>query len=81
MKIEYPTWKVQGQPTPAETLYVCDKCGKAEWSHAAIVRVCHTPGCEGRKGGPSRMRLATMAETEAGKRALQTIIGDNHGTS
>lgn len=73
--INYPTWTVRQRPTPAETLYVCDKCGEAHWSIAGIVPVCHRSECKGRKGGPPRMRPATKAETAEGKRHLKEIIG------
>ena len=75
MKINYPTWKIRGGPTPNEKLVICDQCGNAEWTiHGLNPTVCqnrrgHASGKEG------RMREATPAEYAAGKAALQEIIG------
>lgn len=72
-EIKYPTWKVRGGPTPAETLWICDDCGRGHWGWPNVIEHC---SCEGRKGGRKRMRRATAAETKAGKLALKEIIGD-----
>lgn len=79
VKPKYPTWKVQGSPTPAETLYICDDCGKAQWSHpgyggySSIALICYNTNKHSNSKN-RRMRLATPAETEEGKKCLRTII-------
>ena len=66
--INYPKWKVRGNPTPNEKLMVCDACGSAAWMpHSPLTRVSQC-GCN------RRMREATPAEYEAGKAALETVI-------
>ncbi len=73
--MKYPTWNIAGSPTPNETLYCCDGCQESAWGPAGLIGriVCHR--CPGRKGGASRMRLATKAETAEAKKALKEIIG------
>ncbi len=74
--MKYPTWKVRGEPTPNDTLWVCDECGKAEWgtdTSGAFSVNCYS--CTGRKGGFKRMRRGTPAETTEAKKHLQEVIG------
>ncbi len=74
-KINYPTWRVRGSPTPAEALFICDKCGDAIWGQAnPLHSFCYNNSCKGRKGGAPRLRKATAAETEEAKRHLECEI-------
>ena len=74
MNIKFPTWKVRGNPTPNDTLYICDNCGDSYWAmiRQGIVHTCNN--CRGRKGGYVRMRKATDKETKLGISVLREII-------
>lgn len=71
MNIKYPTWKLQTNPTPSDTLWVCDVCGSATWGwynySAPILCYCN-------KKHP-RLRRATKEEQEEAKKYLEVIIG------
>jgi hypothetical protein len=74
--IQYPTWKVRGNPSPNERLVICDECGHAEWttSNTQGVRICYNRhGHANGKNG--RMRTATAQETAIGKSTIKEIIG------
>lgn len=70
----YPTWKVKASPTPSDTIYICDKCGKAQWGPAGLILHCHEAQCKGRKGGPARMRVGTTDEHKAANKAVKDFI-------
>ncbi len=75
MKINYPTWKIRGAPTPNEKLVICDGCGNAEWTvHGLDPTICHNRH-EHASGKVRRMREATAKEYTIGKAAIQKIIG------
>jgi hypothetical protein len=75
VKIDYPTFKIKGQPTPNEKLVICDICGNAAWTiHGLGPSICHC-SWNHPSGKQTRMREATPAEYEAGKAALTQIIG------
>jgi hypothetical protein len=61
----YPNYK--GTPTPSDTLYVCPKCGRAEWS--MDTNGSFFPHCD-KSHKSARMRRATKAETAEGKKHL-----------
>lgn len=75
MNIKYPTWKIRGEPTPRERLWICPDCLEADWmeSMSGHIPCCHN--CRGRKGGAVRMREATAKEYAEGKKVLVTVIG------
>lgn len=71
--IQYPTFRRKGGPTPADSLYVCEACGHAEW-HYAVVHgplVCSGDHGDGKK---RRMRKATTKEQAAGEAAIRTEL-------
>jgi hypothetical protein len=74
MTPKYPTWKVKVSPTPSDTIYICDKCGKAHWGPAGLILHCHEAQCKGRKGGPRRMRVGNAGEQKAARAFLKKII-------
>jgi hypothetical protein len=75
MKLNYPTWKMKGSPTPNETLYCCDKCGDCRWYPLGFSTIMHCFFCKGKKGGFVRMRQATEKEKQEALKVLKTIIG------
>jgi hypothetical protein len=69
--IEYPTWKVQGHPTPSEKLIICDFCRTASWTqHSSNVSICWC-----KDGKKRRMREATPEEYKKANNTLEEIIG------
>ena len=56
--MKYPTWKIQGFPTPSECLMVCEECQEASWTqHWPGVAYCYNyynhknnKNCRMRKG-------------------------------
>lgn len=71
--MKYPTWKVQSKPTPNDTLYICDKCQKAEWCPLPMNNspwVCWHEN----QGKQSRMRQATEKEKQEALKSLKEII-------
>lgn len=70
--IKYPTWDVKQSPTPSETLYICDKCGKAVWAYHGLIMYCYCSRTK--KGGHPRMRVATNDETKIGKSKIKFVI-------
>jgi ribosomal protein L37AE/L43A len=65
--IKYPTFKISGEPTPNDTLYVCDVCRKAAWGFERVGlgkgNCCNT-----------RMREGTPTEYKEAKRVLKEVI-------
>lgn len=53
--MNYPTFKVKGDPTPLDKLVVCDRCQVAEWTIHSNLQSYHSQ-CG------SRMREATKKE-------------------
>jgi hypothetical protein len=75
MKINYPTWKIRGAPTPNEKLVICDGCGNADWTvHGLDPTICHNRH-EHASGKVRRMREASAKEYAIGTAAIQKIIG------
>jgi len=71
--MNYPTWKMRGNPTPNETLYCCDSCKKSRWCpYSESIRYCYN--CRGKKGGYQRLRKATAKEIAEAKKVLKDII-------
>ena len=74
MKIDYPTYRVKGHPTPNEKLVICDSCGYAKWTIFGInpIYCTHTRKHNGKN---VRMREATLEEYKIGKEKLVEEIG------
>jgi hypothetical protein len=58
MKVIYPTHKYNGNPTPADRLVFCLKCGQGEWKMYTNREVPYHESCR------SRCRDATPKERE-----------------
>lgn len=71
VEIEYPRWRnEQSSPTKLETLYVCDKCGHAEWTTGGWPSVRHCPS-PGNLPSHGRLREATEKEKQEGLSVLE----------
>ena len=69
--IKYPTRRYeQSSPTKLETLYVCDKCGYAQWSTGGWPSVRHCPS-QGNLPSHGRLREATEKEKQVGLSVLE----------
>lgn len=71
MKPIFPYFKLSSAPTPCDTLFICESCGKCEWGYDNSL--CNCNKCRGRKGGYKRMVRATEEVTKAAREHLLEI--------
>ena len=74
MKINYPTWKIRGGPTPNETRHLRRMRQRQIDRARQAPHICHNRHEHAGKKN-RRMREATPAEYAAGKAAMKEIIG------
>ena len=61
-KIDYPTFRRKGHPTPTEKLVICDKCNSAHWTiHSDIQSYCLSCSARMRQGSKQEYIDAELA--------------------